>query len=309
MQWCCFARDWNRSLEWLLRGACRYNAPIAILDNDSLAHEIYQRHRHVLDRRRPHAHRPAAQRAKRKRSKAKKKAASFFDAVGELDSDCKRRILVSASPRSATVPSSDSQHDATAAASASASSLPDQGDNDDNINDNNDDSLGPSEEQQQYHAEQLAHTQQQRDTVVREKLEHEALEIASGECPNVVLLATELLLLIFERLDVRDLASLRRVCRLFSALVPLVATWRDFIHTRDLHGTTPLHLACFTGSLDGVAFLLENGADPYAADVTGLTPHDIARRLGLDAISWLIAQISLNTILHDSKYSRRKLYK
>jgi hypothetical protein len=54
----------------------------------------------------------------------------------------------------------------------------------------------------------------------------------------------------------------------------------DFIDERDDEGRTPLLLAVAGGRLDMVRLLLEHGADPNAADRSGLTPLAQARQKG-----------------------------
>ena len=158
-------------------------------------------------------------------------------------------------------------------------------------------SNAPDQAQAQHHLEHLIQLHHDREAAMsRPPVDDRAVvecEIGAGQCPNILLLSNELLLLILDNLDSYDLLSVRRTCRLFATLAPLASAWRQLTSQQDLHGTTPLHVACFTGNLDGVAYLLARGADPAAIDITGVSPIDIARRLGHDSIAWLLAKQSL----------------
>jgi len=175
-----------------------------------------------------------------------------------------------------------------------------------------DDSLNEEyqpEQAAQHHLEHLIQLNHDREAAMsRPPVDDRAVvecEIGAGQCPNILLLSNELLLLIFNNLNSYDLLSVRRTCRLFAMLATLAPAWFDFVHERDLHGTTPLHVACFTGNLDGVAYLLERGADPAAIDITGVSPIDIARRLGHDSIAWLLAQHTLHHKASSLSFRRR----
>lgn len=56
------------------------------------------------------------------------------------------------------------------------------------------------------------------------------------------------------------------------------------LNCMDSEGLTPLHHACYAGSLELVEFYLSEGADPSVKDLKGNTPLHIAARLGFTQI-------------------------
>ena len=48
MSWCCFARDWNADISWLLREICDFHESIQIIDDELLTEEIYHDSRRKL---------------------------------------------------------------------------------------------------------------------------------------------------------------------------------------------------------------------------------------------------------------------
>eukprot|EP00003_Mantamonas_plastica_P033192 TRINITY_DN937_c0_g4_i1.p1 TRINITY_DN937_c0_g4~~TRINITY_DN937_c0_g4_i1.p1 ORF type:complete len:142 (-),score=30.78 TRINITY_DN937_c0_g4_i1:82-507(-) len=63
----------------------------------------------------------------------------------------------------------------------------------------------------------------------------------------------------------------------------------NFIRQKDDQGVTALHLACLSGSLDSVEFLIDNGASINTADNTGIIPLLFAAQKGfVDIVELLI---------------------
>jgi len=48
------------------------------------------------------------------------------------------------------------------------------------------------------------------------------------------------------------------------------------VNSRDKVKSTPLHWACYAGAENSVSYLLANGADPNAQDISGYTPLHLA---------------------------------
>lgn len=74
------------------------------------------------------------------------------------------------------------------------------------------------------------------------------------------------------------------------------------IHERNETGSTPLHLAVFSGSEEIVRMLLDAGANPNAQDLKGVTPLNTARSFnGLEEISKILLGAGADPTLTDNE--------
>jgi len=83
-----------------------------------------------------------------------------------------------------------------------------------------------------------------------------------------------------------------------------LASDAEMLHTRDLFGWTPLHLAAYFGFESGVSKLIEGGADAKACDDIGQMPIDLA---GMEGFGSIVNTLQTSTFTNPEERHRALL--